>query len=218
MAVAPELIRRVASHELLFFYNSSQPIVFLRIGGESIANPKEIVYDNIAWQAYKFKAMMVLLEHRFYGESVPSNGSSTKNLRYLTSQQALMDLVTFRQHIIEQYELEDSQWIVVGGSYPGSLSAWARLKYPNLFVGSLASSAPIQAETDFYQYNEVVAQSLGSACSSQIATAIGVVTQLLNTTEGQSQLQHNFSLCYPFYSPEDIALFMSTLANPIKSE
>ncbi len=39
----------------------------------------------------------------------------------------------------------NNPWIVVGGSYPGALSAWFRYKYPHLTIGSIASSAVVQA-------------------------------------------------------------------------
>jgi hypothetical protein len=35
--------------------------------------------------------MIVAIEHRFYGQSMPTNDSSTQSLRLLTSAQALAD-------------------------------------------------------------------------------------------------------------------------------
>ena len=46
-----------------------------------------------------------------------------------------------------------SPWITVGGSYPGALSAWFRAKYPHLTVAALASSAVVNAITDFWQFD-----------------------------------------------------------------
>ena len=62
---------------------------------------------------------------------------SDPNLRYLNSEQALGDLGAFRQSMAKEFNLTDSKWIAFGGSYPGSLSAWFRLKYPHLVDGRL---------------------------------------------------------------------------------
>lgn len=41
---------------------------------------------------------MVTLEHRYYGQSSPFRSLTTKNLQYLSSNQALYDLAVFRQY------------------------------------------------------------------------------------------------------------------------
>jgi lysosomal Pro-X carboxypeptidase len=64
---------------------------------------------------------------------------STENLIYLSSEQALADLSLFIQFIKQKYNAVKSPVITFGGSYPGNLAAWFRLKYPFLTVGSIAS-------------------------------------------------------------------------------
>ncbi len=64
---------------------------------------------------------------------------SVKNLQYLNSEQALADLASFRQAMQSKFNLTSAnKWISFGGSYPGALSAWFRLKYPHLVIGMLA--------------------------------------------------------------------------------
>ncbi|KAK6125729.1 hypothetical protein DH2020_040533 [Rehmannia glutinosa] len=48
--------------------------------------------------AKKFGAVVVSLEHRYYGKSSPFQSLTTENLRYLSSKQALFDLAVFRQY------------------------------------------------------------------------------------------------------------------------
>lgn len=43
----------------------------------------------------------------------------------------------------------DTKWVAFGGSYPGSLAAWLRLKYPHLVHAAVSSSGPLLAKIDF---------------------------------------------------------------------
>lgn len=74
---------------------------------------------------------------------------STDNLRFLSSRQALADLAHFRTVIAEARGLTNAKWVAFGGSYPGSLAAWFRLKYPHLVYASVATSAPVHAQVNF---------------------------------------------------------------------
>ena len=74
---------------------------------------------------------------------------STANLKYLSREQALADLANFISYQQKAMNLTKNKWIVFGGSYPGNLAAWFRLKYPHLAYGAVASSAPILAKMNF---------------------------------------------------------------------
>ena len=78
------------------FYKEAGP-AFLMIGGEGTANPIWMVDGTWIDYAQEHGALCFQLEHRFYGESHPTEDMSVKNLAYLTSTQALADLATFVQ-------------------------------------------------------------------------------------------------------------------------
>lgn len=75
---------------------------------------------------------------------------SSTNLVYLTSEQALADAAGFIVNIQTKYEIPSTaKWIAFGGSYPGSLAAWLRMKYPHLVYAAVSSSGPLLAKIDF---------------------------------------------------------------------
>ena len=101
---------------------------------------------------------MFVLEHRFYGESKPTEDLSFSNLAYLSSRQALEDVGHFITSVNQNsyYNLTTgAPWITFGGSYGGTLSAWMRLRFPHLVAGSVSSSAPLFAKLDFFEYLQV---------------------------------------------------------------
>lgn len=73
--------------------------------------------------APKHGALMLALEHRYYGPSTPNNDYSTENLRFLNSEQALGDIASFHSLMTSDFELtKQNKWVSFGGSYPGKLS------------------------------------------------------------------------------------------------
>ena len=121
---------------------------------------------------------------------------SDDNLQYLSSEQGLADLATFRQFIHTSMNLtDDNKWISFGGSYPGSLSAWFRLKYPHLVHAAVSSSAPMLALIDFTDYMVVVNNSLTTynpQCPIEIQKATQKVQSLIQTQDGRATLQKLF--------------------------
>jgi len=95
------------------------------------------------------------------------------------------------------------------------LASWFRLEFPHLTVGAVASSAPVQATLDFYQYLDVVDSSLdkltGQWCDANIRSATQQIQSMLLSATGQAQLQTMFQTCTVPKAPKDIATFMSSL-------
>merc|ERR1711865_335183 len=173
--------------------------VFLYIGGEGPQGPpsSRLFMSTLAAEA---GAMTVALERRFFGESYPTADMSDHNLEYLTSSQALADLARFIEYLKSdaspdtssepplqlRASASSSKFVTFGGSYPGNLAAWFKLKYPSLTVGSVASSAPVFAEYDFEQYAQVVGNALGNPgiggskdCADKITQGVDALQSLV---------------------------------------
>ena len=91
-------------------------------------------------------------------------------------------------------------WIAIGGSYPGSLAGWLRLKYPHLIQGSVASSGPVNAKPNFPEYLEVVDSALkteSDECSVNVKSAVNKVQYL---TQHRLVLQQLFNTKSTFFS------------------
>ncbi|XP_046852436.1 putative serine protease K12H4.7 [Xenia sp. Carnegie-2017] len=195
-----------------YWYNSTNwkkgGPVFLMIGGEGKANPIWMVEGTWTKYANEFGAFTFMLEHRYYGLSHPTVDLSVENLQFLNSEQALADLAAFVQAMNEKFELEQSKWICFGGSYPGSLSAWFRLKYPHLVAGAVATSAPVFAKLNFKGYLDVVTASLqtssyGHTCTDSIAVATSKLQSMVKTNSGRQQLSKMFRLCDSLENNDD---------------
>ncbi|XP_065208219.1 putative serine protease K12H4.7 [Planococcus citri] len=197
------------------FYKKGGP-AFLVIEGEQQATAA--FYQGTEWKNYarKFNAIFFYLEHRFYGRSLPKSDTSTQNLVYLRSQQALADIANFIRHY-NNILSTDTKWIVFGCSYAGTLAAWARLKYPNLVHGAISSSAPLVAKEDFTEYFPVVKESLDfykPTCADKIAEANKQLSSLIRSYDGTRQVQELLRLCCTVgYSMESISkLFSAALS------
>uniref|UniRef100_A8Y7Q7 Uncharacterized protein n=1 Tax=Plasmodiophora brassicae TaxID=37360 RepID=A8Y7Q7_PLABS len=127
--------------------------------------------------AERYGALVLVLEHRYFGKSSPFSVLSPRNLTYLTTFQALSDIACFtdwyqRVHI---GRANANKWITIGGSYPGALAAWYRLKYPHLTAGALASSAVVAPFAEFPEFDEQVALSAGPECTHALQDITAMV-------------------------------------------
>eukprot|EP00605_Chrysophyceae_sp_TOSAG23-4_P001430 GSChrysophyteH1.ASY1.ANO1.1558.1 assembled CDS len=201
------------------FWEGSNAPIFVFIGGEgeescARLSEKMYMYDL----AQEHGALMVNVEHRFYGESMPLPTRSTDNLRFLSSDQALADLANVIIHIKKTLNSPNSRIITVGGSYPGNLSAWFRLKYPSITHGSIASSAPVTAKVNFAEYMDVVGESIryfsGSECYDALqegAQHLALLTQDGFGGENMRKLEKDFRVCGEIRNKWDLAVFYSNI-------
>mmetsp|Transcript_24505 Transcript_24505/g.39873 ORF Transcript_24505/g.39873 Transcript_24505/m.39873 type:complete len:485 (+) Transcript_24505:3431-4885(+) len=186
--------------------------VFVCVGGEGKFMDASVVHSSVhcnnavEWLE-ETGALMVAVVHRYYTGNMsasPANyKTSVKNYKFLTVNQALADLAMFHVHISQRFRLDTqrNKFVLFGGSYPGMLAAFARLKYPHLFYAAVASSAPVGSVFNMRGYNDVVAQSFTKAsvggsqeCRAKIAKGHGQIGDMLRTQPGRTYLERLFRL------------------------
>jgi len=194
-------------------YRSGGP-VFLCVGGEGPALTPAVATDSVHCSLAveslgMFGAMFFALEHRYYGcwnmSACPYSDYDESPLQWLSSQQALHDLASFRKFAETKYCLsDDSKWITFGGSYPGMLAAWARVEFPDLIYASVSSSSPVHAIYNMSSYNDWVAHSYGptanesiggsTECLQAISSGHDKIGEMLKTWSGRESLSSLFDI------------------------
>lgn len=123
------------------------------------------------------------------------------NLRFLSVDQALADLAHFIANIKKEPGKENSKVILVGSSYAGTMATWFSQKYPHLVDGAWASSAPLHAKLDLYEYKVISGQAFrtlgGERCYQLIQNAIKGAEDLINRRK-YDQFNDLFSTCSEF--------------------
>jgi len=197
-----------------FWKPGSSAPVFICVGGEGPPlDGSAVVYsvhcNDAVEMLHSTGAIMFAVEHRYYGchnasacpvPDVQAPGA----LKFLSSRQALGDLAAFVQFIRKEYKLTSANKLVSwGGSYPGMLAGWFRLKFPHLAHAAVASSAPVLAQLDMAGYNNVVAAAFsvsdnnvgGSpACTKAIAAGHKAIGALMQNASGRQLLAPLFKL------------------------
>ncbi|CAG2100982.1 unnamed protein product [Medioppia subpectinata] len=185
--------------------------VFLMIGGEGAIDTSYVNGMFMGEMAKKYGALAVAIEHRYYGNSIPTKDLTLENLKYLSSELALKDTEQLALYLIKKLSLQGNKWVVFGGSYAGNLAAWFREKYPNIAVGAIASSAPVEAAVDNMGYLGVVGESLGKECADNIRKAHIDMENLLKTPEAEEMM---WSIAVDVQYNMGIADIVKTMNNP----
>ncbi|CAL0326723.1 unnamed protein product [Lupinus luteus] len=173
-------------------------------------------------KAPHFKALLVFIEHRFYGKSIPFGGNkkiayaNSSTLGYLSSTQALADYATLIIDLKKNLSASHSPVVVFGGSYGGMLAAWFRLKYPHVAIGALASSAPIlhfMGVTSPYVFNNIITQdfrSVSENCYKVLKGSWKLIEDTSDKKGGPELLQKSFRTCESDSDPGSLEGWLQT--------
>jgi lysosomal Pro-X carboxypeptidase len=169
-----------------------------------------------------FKALLIFIEHRFYGKSIPFGGnkdvaySNSSTHGYLSSTQALADYATLIIDLKKNLSATDSPVVVFGGSYGGMLAAWFRLKYPHITIGALASSSPIlhfENITSPYIFNSIITKNFRSEsenCYKVIKGSWQQIEDKANQPGGLETLRKSFRICKNYISASSLESWLYT--------
>ncbi|XP_022753784.1 lysosomal Pro-X carboxypeptidase-like [Durio zibethinus] len=194
--------------------NGSAPILAY-LGAEGPLDDDLAVIGWLNDNAIHFNALLVYIEHRYYGKSIPfrSKEEAFKNastLGYFNSAQAIADYAEIIMHIKKKLRALYSPVIVIGGSYGGMLASWFRLKYPHVALGALASSAPIlyfDKITPTGAYFSVVTKDfreVSETCYQTIRKSWSEIDKIASQPLGLSTLSSKFQTCNPLTDSSEL--------------
>lgn len=205
--------------------------IIVYLGAEGPIDQDIEILGFFTENAPRFNALLVYLEHRFYGESNPVESSgdpdsveamaqSVKNetLRgYFNSAQALADYAEILVHLKKKLHAHTSPIIVVGGSYGGMLASWFRLKYPHIALGALASSAPILYFNNLTPqdgYYSIVTKDFKQASENSYNTikeSWNEIDRVAAHPEGLAMLSQKFKTCSQLNNVSELKNFLDSM-------
>ncbi|KAF5360739.1 hypothetical protein D9756_005098 [Leucocoprinus leucothites] len=161
----------------------------------------------------------VVLEHRYYGESIAVENLTTDSLRWLDNEQAAADSANFMANIKfdgidEDLTAPGTPWIYYGGSYAGARAAHMKILYPELVWGAIASSGVTHAAVENWQYMEIIRNGADSKCSSHLENSVAIIDTILLSGIFKKQLKGLFGLA-DLKHDDDFASLISLINAPV---
>ncbi|XP_037536674.1 dipeptidyl peptidase 2 [Nematolebias whitei] len=180
---------------------------------------------------------------RYYGKSLPFGNVSfdIPQVGLLTVEQALADYAIMITKLKQQLAAVACPVIVFGGrhrptsltpvniqgvdieivdssNYGGMLSAYMRLRYPNIVAGALAASAPILSTAglgdsrQFFQDVTADFEKFAPECRDAVRGAFNRLKELADHKDYR-RIQAGFSLCQPLSCERDVHQLYGLLRN-----
>lgn len=174
-------------YEVKDYWEAPTGPIILYIAGEAPQEHAAGIDDEVGVIAKQNKALVLTLEHRYFGKSMPYGDLSTPHLKYLTIAQVLEDLNSFvmwyqRERINAVYNTTArNKALCVGGSYAGMVSSHLRYVHPETFDVAWSSSGVVDAVFNFTTFDLQVAVSVGQECADVLRQATARVEELLQT-------------------------------------
>jgi hypothetical protein len=204
------------------FYKPGGPVILLDGGETSGTDRLPYIMTGIAAKlANATGGLCLVLEHRYYGGSIPVANFSTDALRWLTNDQAAADSANFMANvnftgigIDANLTAPGTPYIYYGGSYAGARSAHMRVLFPDLVYGAIASSGVTHASVALWQYFDVVRNAAPKNCSSVVVKAVETINLALSRPDLNTPLKQLFGL--EGLADDDFASLITVSQYPIQ--
>jgi hypothetical protein len=179
------------------------PIIF-GCGGEGGIDAEffDSHYGLMNTMAEQFGGLKLMMEHRFYGDSLPFGEQSFENspdrLGLLSMENALGDYAALISAVKREIGCFDCPVLALGGSYPGMLTAYFRYKYPSIVDMGLPASAALfmnSPMTPQYAYYDIITKAAAKIDPKCPGAVRSMFTGLAAATPEQRTKE--LSLCYP---------------------
>ncbi|KAK4183238.1 serine-type peptidase [Podospora australis] len=152
--------------------------------------------------AQEMGGAVLIMEHRYWGQSSPFANLTVKNLKYLTLENSLKDINYFANNIVLPFDTTNGShpanapWVFTGGSYSGALAGWLASLYPGTFWAYYGSSGVVQAIGNFWEYFVPVQEATPKNCSADVNKVVDYVdiTMTLGTARQKRELKQKFWL------------------------
>ncbi|KAK6382288.1 hypothetical protein LTS17_004175 [Exophiala oligosperma] len=157
------------------------------------------------WAA-ELGALVITLEHRFFGLSYPSKDPDpVRQFQSLTLENVMLDAVNFIGHIKNTTEgTKESKVLVMGGSYGGFLTTVLKMNHPDIFYGALPFAAPLRSigannqnpqRYNWFKYLNQVYWDLSATAAGKMKHAFDVLGQRVQAANDTKSLARDFGLC-----------------------
>lgn len=201
------------------YYKSGGP-VFLYVGGEtSLENRLGNLETGIIQILMNATGGLgVIIENRYYGDSLPFENLTTDNLAYLTNEQTIADFAYFAQHaafpgLNVSLTAPSTPYIMYGGSLAGAQTSFTVKTYPDIIYGGIAASGVIQVSVEYPVWYDPIQKYGPADCVSSINAIVDKFDSLVaaNNTAAIQEFKALFGL----ESLTDNRDFAKTIAYPL---
>ncbi|TRM65202.1 peptidase S28 [Schizophyllum amplum] len=158
------------------YYEPGGPIIFMNMGEVNAEGYTHYITNSTinGMIAQQESGLLIIMEHRFYGESNPFPNLNEDSLWYLTIEQAIQDNVYFARNV----KLDvDIRYVP-----RGALTAFQKVAEPDVFYIHYGSSAVIQTQVDFHEYFTPIRQNMPANCSADVQAVIAYIDEVFMGT------------------------------------